>query len=1570
MHTDRDPGTHRDADDTLAVRRRMIEAARSVTDTPFDYIIVGSGAGGGPLAARLAEAGKRVLLLEAGSDDAVDTPQTGDVLSYTSSEPHAPREVLRVPGYHAAATEDPQMSWGFSVRHYENDVLQSADSKYTASKDPSATGGVGKGGIFYPRSSGVGGCTGHYAMIIVRPNDRDWDQIAQLTGDSSWRSENMQGYFARIEDCQYYTAYQGVLQRLLWFYGWAKRLLALFNPRMQLDRGGHGFRGWQHTNLIDLPLVFKIAKGDPTFRRLLWDCIFAALRRKGQFWALLRDLVSLRIVQYLDVNFGTDRQRADARLAFIPIGTDGKSRVGLRERLIATAESAPDKLVILTGALATRVIFQARTPGGPPTAVGIEVEQGLYLYGASPLATPERTAAPHVQYFCCGEVILAGGSFNTPQLLMLSGIGPAAHLQDKGIEGPRDAGGRQIADVIDLPGVGQNLQDRYEVSVISEMQAPFSTLNGVSFRPGDTADPARRQWLDTKAGLYTINGGALAFFKKTSVAPEDTPDLFIFGAPAAFRGYYWNWSKELLCKYSGAAPTSRNLWSWILLKAYTDNNGGHVSLRSSSPREPPQIVFHSFSEGPPGYARDLTALAEGVKFVRELNSQVRDCGDEIQPGAARADGSDALKSWICNEAWGHHACGTCRMGSDPWHADVTALQDRGSVLDSRFRVHGVNGLRVVDASIFPRIPGYFIVTPVFMISEKAADVLLADSKEYPERLEAVEAHAIAARRSTAELEPAALRVSGRGGELKLPPDTVGLALSGGGVRSATFCLGVLQALAKRDRLRHIDFLSTVSGGGYIGAFLGRLYTRIQSDVANPTGRVSDILTHNDSDEIYWLRSHARYLEGEGRSDLRADVAAVWRNLVTLHVVVGALLVTILGALRWLGERIAPGGNPAVLWPSGWHLLSPEALSPWWWIPPLLFLLGVLPATLAYWLTPTPGSASVYSLPALFAWLAGLAAASAAIMVTGTVAGPILGTVTLLAAWVWEETARWHAPQSADPSSSGPVARNRLTSGLGRMLWLLVASVLWILIDTIARQVAASEHSRTFMCWIVGAMMAVAVLLPVFRALAVRMSRDTASNPILTSILSQVKLGAIAFTLLFFLIFSLDAVIHYVFDTSEIVGTGLSIAAAVLSLIVGRASGFSNRSSLQALYAARLSRTYLGASNDARAPSPGTLPRDVAAAHPDDDVVINDYHPEQRGGPLHLINVCVNETVDVVSGRQLAEDKGLSLCVGPAGISVGLRFHALWDPAKAGNLQALPVAADPDAFHVLADKDQGSVEVEPLGLSQWTSISGASFTTGDGRFTTLPMSLLAGFFNVRLGYWWDTRIRPSARPGRYPPSFLQYLKSAPGYLFNAQRTILNEWRGYFPGPSRQRWYLSDGGHFENTGLYELIRRRVPLLIAIQADEDAHYGWDSLGLLAGKARLDFGAELHWVDPTAARAAGQTDWTAIDTATGPHVVPAWVRRWIAPGAIGPLPGIARTGPYAVALASICYDGAAEPASWLIMLKASLPLGDMPLDLRSYSLANDQFPNDSTLEQSFSDAQWESYRVLGELLTERLLA
>ena len=142
--------------------------------TGYDFIIVGSGAGGGPLAANLALNGHRVLLLEAGGDEINDA--------------------YLVPAFHPISTEDPARSWEFFVSHYSDDRNPERDVKHHPNKKFD-----GKTGIFYPRASGLGGCTTHHAMITVYPHESDWDNIAEITGDPSWKAVNMRRYFDRME---------------------------------------------------------------------------------------------------------------------------------------------------------------------------------------------------------------------------------------------------------------------------------------------------------------------------------------------------------------------------------------------------------------------------------------------------------------------------------------------------------------------------------------------------------------------------------------------------------------------------------------------------------------------------------------------------------------------------------------------------------------------------------------------------------------------------------------------------------------------------------------------------------------------------------------------------------------------------------------------------------------------------------------------------------------------------------------------------------------------------------------------------------------------------------------------------------------------------------------------------------------------------------------------------------------------------------------------------------------------------------------------------------------------------
>ena len=1710
------------------LEQRLAENYASDKDrSAFDYIIVGSGAGGGPLAARLTYAGKKVLVIEAGPD-----PAKTRSVAYPEAEVG---EVTQVPGYYGAASEDAEMSWMFSVRHYKDTERQKLDAKYNQRpidpNDPSQPldpkyldvhSAKDKRGIFYPRSSGIGGCTAHHAMITIAPNDKEWDYIAELTGDNSWRSGPMRGYFAKFENCQYLAAYDQFFKKLLGFVYKAYRWFVLFfDPRAILDKGGHGFKGWAPTNLIDPFLVSTIAEEDRPFFNVIVQSALAVLHGNNRLISFIKHaLLRAQVVQAIDFNDINTRRASPEGVFLIPIGIQGTAaggddkgepgkgrRFGVREFLLSAQRHYPDRLVIRSGAHVTRVLFEKGKTDEAPRAIGVECAVASHLYEASPIQ--KRAPSERVCYFAKqsrGEVILCGGAFNTPQLLMLSGIGPAAHLQENGINnlfGVRPAASTsdgmayeaeplEDVDLIDLPGVGANLQDRYEVTVVSELNKELATLKKISFLPGDPNDDGRTQWFKNRTGLYATNGGTLAVIRRSALAKEAgerDPDLFTFGAPAAFRGYYWNWSRELFKATLGADKEEHKIWSWVILKAYTSNHDGTVRLRSANPFAMPEICFDAFNEkaaadapliaakisaleaaGQPVPAaleeekrendarlehskRDLAALVDAVAFMRKVNARNRNqFVREIQPGLGLPDYSAEMEEWCRTQAWGHHASCTCRIGSDRWRPDPVRLEDKTAVIDSKFQVHGVKNLRIVDASIFPKIPGYFILAPIFMVSEKAADTLLEDATTdvYPAEFEAAEVAAIRKRREVAlhatlsrsvkkddqtVVLPAGNAANASANDRRadrdsLPIDTVGLALSGGGIRSATFGLGVLQSLSERGRLRDIDFVSSVSGGGFTGSFLGRLFTRKSvGAAADPVGRVQAILRDSRSAPLWWLRTQANYIFATGAEDARLNLAVLWRNILSLYLVLGMVLFATFGLLAWLpltaGPAIGRWGSIRL-----WETVAPLfvhpsfrglELSSWWWMPLVALGVGVIPATLGYWLAPNIGSYRRYPIFSLMGWLVLVAGAATALQfqfIARLAAGVL---AVLLLAWVWQEVARWGAIRDSGTVAAaqkvGAIVRNRLSRGLGEALVIFAFLVAWVVLDTVAIRYAQGPVAKASAAVLV----ALGPVLPVLRWIAMKaLAQISAGGGKGVSFVFLANLLGIPLALFF--LFVLDVLAHRVFIAAPANGIWLVVIAGLFSAVLGRAFDFLNLSSLRATYASRLSRTFLGASNEERVyGSPTTEGRDVSQANPDDDVPHDQYHPERQGGPIHLINVCVNETVDATSEREIRERKGLPMCVTPHGVTVGLKYFAEWiapdalplwqkwrrrrdgydasdnDPGKKKRLtalKALPVSTDPNAFHVLQSTETDSAEVESLSLAAWTSISGAAFSTGVGRKTKLSQALFMGLLNVRLGYWWDSGILESERPGRYPAPFWRRLKRFPLKLFGAQSMLLSEYRGRFRGPSQWFWYLSDGGHFEVTGLYELVRRRVPFIIVSDAGEDPNYDWSDVALATQQVREDFGAELVWLDFEDARARADVAETQEHEARvaqaqagpvqarkgkGPAEwmedrwekvlneypkknlnLPEWVRAWINPDTLGAIRNIKRQGKYHAVLGRVKYDDS-DDISWVLLLKPSLS-DDLTQDILNYAATNQTFPQDPTVDQVFDDIQWESYRALGQ--------
>jgi choline dehydrogenase len=616
-------------------------SADSGRPAEYEYIVVGSGAGGGTVAARLAETGRRVLLLEAG----------GDPLQIPAARA---REDYQVPAFHAFASENPALKWDFFVRHYGSEERQKKDPKFTAER----------GGVLYPRAGALGGCTAHNAMILVYPHNADWNTIADLTGDLSWKATNMRRYFERLEDCRHRPAYR-----------WLQKLCG-FN----LTR--HGFGGWLSTERTD-PML---ALGDRDMMDVIMESALSAFDAMGDPLKQLKWLVKAKH----DPNDWRLVQSDSFGIRYTPLTTREHVRTGSRERIVDLAAKCPDKLKIEVDALVTRVLFDDGN-----RAVGVEYLKGERLYRAH--ADPSGEPGENRRVFATRETILCGGAFNTPQLLMLSGIGPKQELERHGIKVR-----------LDLPGVGRNLQDRYEVSVVNRMREDWKAMASAKF---DTSDPQYAQWAADKNGVYTTNGGALVVIKKSQRA-RPLPDLFCLGLLGQFKGYFPG--------YSESVARHHNYLSWVVLKGHTNNAAGTVTLRSADPRDLPEINFHYFEEGNDTKGEDLDSVVEGVKFVRAMTRELKRrklIAEEELPGE-QVQSDDEVREFVRNHAWGHHASCTCPIGP----------RENGGVLGSDFRVHGTQGLRVVDASVFPRIPGFFIVSAIYMIGEKAADAILADAK--------------------------------------------------------------------------------------------------------------------------------------------------------------------------------------------------------------------------------------------------------------------------------------------------------------------------------------------------------------------------------------------------------------------------------------------------------------------------------------------------------------------------------------------------------------------------------------------------------------------------------------------------------------------------------------------------------------------------------------------------------------------------------------------------------------------------------------------------------------------------
>ena len=327
-------------------------------------------------------------------------------------------------------------------------------------------------------------------------------------------------------------------------------------------------------------------------------------------------------------------------------------------------------LTVTTRAHVTRVLFEGRR------AVGAEYRRGRSV---------KRVTA--------GEVLLCGGAINSPQTLMLSGIGPAAHLESVGVE-----------VVADLPGVGQNLQDHLEVYIQHASQQPVSLQ---PYLAKWRMPIIGLQWL-FRSGPATSNhfegGGFIRSNDRVAY-----PNLMLHFLPVAIR-------------YDGSVPAGGHGYQVHVGPMYS-NVRGSLSLRSPDPFDKPELRFNYLST-----PEDRREWVEAVRTVRHILSRPafdEYDGGELSPGP-RVQTDREILDWVASDAETalHPSC-TAKMGTD----------DMAVVSPDTFRVHGVDGLRVVDASVMPTITNGNIYAPVMMIAEKAADAILGNTPLPPEHVD-------------------------------------------------------------------------------------------------------------------------------------------------------------------------------------------------------------------------------------------------------------------------------------------------------------------------------------------------------------------------------------------------------------------------------------------------------------------------------------------------------------------------------------------------------------------------------------------------------------------------------------------------------------------------------------------------------------------------------------------------------------------------------------------------------------------------------------------------------------------
>ena len=715
-------------------------------------------------------------------------------------------------------------------------------------------------------------------------------------------------------------------------------------------------------------------------------------------------------------------------------------------------------------------------------------------------------------------------------------------------------------------------------------------------------------------------------------------------------------------------------------------------------------------------------------------------------------------------------------------------------------------------------------------------------------------------------------------------DVIGLALSGGGIRSAAFCLGVLQALDARDALKKVDYLSTVSGGGYIGASMTAAMSKNANDDSDGEFPFKSALLRDEPPGVQHIRDHSNYLFPKGFSDIFKNVAVYLRGLMANVVLLLLPYLLIFAALTiWLkpdSEALAQTNFSITL-----------------------IVLSVFVGLFVFWALwrssccgqnrPDVGLGSC-----IFGWLL------AVILVIGFIElQPFLLKRMLQASHdsrnaslTWANMAIWLKKVAALLAS--------LSAAVG-FFGRFLGDALKRVSEKTGFRAGALRIATKLAMYIAGAS-ALAVLWIAYLYLSYWGISDCTppancaihAPSWLVSITPHMPswLVTVAQCIHFWLVTIVRYVLGHCFLAFCYFIAGLMLLAAAYLLEP-------NANSLHRLYRDRLSKAFLF--NPARRmdPKPGKTDQ-KSDLLPLDNLKMSDL--KWSWAPYHLINAALN-----VEASQDANQRGRN-----ADFFI---FSPLYIGSKA------------TGYVKTEDMEK---KVPDLTAAAAMAISGAAASANMGSATIKPLVPALAMLNIRLGYW-----LPNPNPAKVACTFKALIRRLLDSFY-----FLNEFLGLLDEKS-EKVYLTDGGHIENLGIYELLRRRCQLIIAVDAEADPEMSFGSFITLQRYARIDFGIriELPWQEvrdamQKASEQILQSNKTpSSKIAHGPHC----------------------------ALGIIYYPHQKEErdedrTGLLLYIKSSIT-GDENDYIMDYKRRHSAFPHETTADQMFSEEQFEVYRALG---------